>query len=85
MKIRDAGVNPVDWKIREGYLKDLAPANFPLTIGQDFAGEVAELGNGVDRFAVGDRVFGFAPGAYAEYAAVSVSGSGEESPNPCRV
>jgi len=73
VKIRDAGVNPVDWKIREGRLKDRMPASFPLTIGQDFAGEVAELGNGVDRFAVGDRVFGFATGAYAEYAAASVS------------
>jgi NADPH:quinone reductase-like Zn-dependent oxidoreductase len=73
VKIRDAGVNPVDWKIREGRLKDRMPAAFPLTMGQDFAGEVAELGNGVDRFAVGDRVFGFAPGAYAEYAAASVS------------
>jgi NADPH:quinone reductase-like Zn-dependent oxidoreductase len=73
VKIRDAGVNPVDWKIREGYLKDRAPATFPLTMGQDFSGEVAELGNGVDRFAVGDRVFGFAQGAYAEYAAASIS------------
>jgi NADPH:quinone reductase-like Zn-dependent oxidoreductase len=73
VKIRDAGVNPVDWKIREGRLKDQMPASFPLTMGQDFAGEVAELGNGVDRFAVGDRVFGFATGAYAEYAAASVS------------
>jgi NADPH:quinone reductase-like Zn-dependent oxidoreductase len=73
VKIRDASVNPVDWKIREGYLKDLMPESFPLTMGQDFAGEVAELGNDVDRFSVGDRVFGFAPGAYAEYAAASVS------------
>jgi NADPH:quinone reductase-like Zn-dependent oxidoreductase len=73
VKIHDAGVNPVDWKIREGHLKDWAPATFPLTMGQDFAGEVAELGNRVDRFAVGDRVFGFAQGAYAEYAAASDS------------
>jgi NADPH:quinone reductase-like Zn-dependent oxidoreductase len=73
VKIRDAGVNPVDWKIREGRLKDRMAASFPLTMGQDFAGEVTELGAGVDRFAVGDRVFGFATGAYAEYAAASVS------------
>jgi NADPH:quinone reductase-like Zn-dependent oxidoreductase len=73
VKIRDAAVNPVDWKIREGRLKGQMPASFPLTMGQDFAGEVAELGVGVDRFAVGDRVFGFASGAYAEYAAASVS------------
>jgi NADPH:quinone reductase-like Zn-dependent oxidoreductase len=69
VKIRDAGVNPIDWKIREGYLKQVTPASFPLTIGQDFAGEVTELGKAVKRFGIGDRIFGFAQGAYAEYAA----------------
>jgi NADPH:quinone reductase-like Zn-dependent oxidoreductase len=73
VKIRDAGVNPVDWKIREGYLKDQMSAAFPLTMGQDFAGEVAELGSGVAGFEIGDRVFGFALGAYAEYAAARAS------------
>ena len=33
VRIRDAGVNPIDWKIRAGYLKNLMPANFPLTMG----------------------------------------------------
>jgi NADPH:quinone reductase-like Zn-dependent oxidoreductase len=44
VRVHDAGVNPVDWKIREGHLKQVMPASFPLTIGQDFAGEVAECG-----------------------------------------
>jgi NADPH:quinone reductase-like Zn-dependent oxidoreductase len=39
--VRDAGVNPIDWKIRQGYLKDVMPASFPLTIGQGFAGAVS--------------------------------------------
>jgi len=47
VRIRDAGVNPIDWKIREGYLKSRMPANFPLTMGQDFAGEVVEQGKDV--------------------------------------
>lgn len=64
--VRDAGVNPIDWKIRQGYLKDVMPASFPLTIGQDFAGEVVELGDSVKDFEVGDDVFGFAQGSYAE-------------------
>lgn len=68
VKIRDAGVNPIDWKIRAGDLRERMPAAFPLTMGQDFAGEVAELGKDVDRFVLGDRVFGFAQGTYAEYA-----------------
>lgn len=73
VRINDAGVNPIDWKIREGYLKQVMPATFPLTIGQDFAGEVVELGKAVTRFAPGDKVFGFAHGTYAEYAAASAS------------
>jgi NADPH:quinone reductase-like Zn-dependent oxidoreductase len=73
VKVRDAGVNPVDWKIREGRLKERISAAFPFTMGQDFAGEVAEIGTGVNGFAIGDRVFGFARGSYAEYAAASAS------------
>jgi NADPH:quinone reductase-like Zn-dependent oxidoreductase len=73
VRVRDAGVNPIDWKIRQGRLKQATPATFPLTMGQDFAGEVAERGKYVDEFAVGARVFGFAEGTYAEYAAASVS------------
>ena len=73
VRVRDAGVNPVHWKIRQGYLKQVMPINFPLTVGQDFAGEVAQCGKAVKRFKVGDRVFGFAQGAYAEYSAASES------------
>lgn len=73
VRIRDAGVNPIDWKIREGYLKQVMPANFPMTIGQDFAGEVVEAGKAARQFVVGERVFGFAQGTYAEYAAAPAS------------
>lgn len=73
VRVHDAGVNPIDWKIRQGYMKQFTPAQFPLTMGQDFAGEVSEVGKAVDRFRVGDRVFGFAQGTYAEYAAAPVS------------
>jgi NADPH:quinone reductase-like Zn-dependent oxidoreductase len=73
IRIRDAGVNPIDWKIRQGYMKQVMPAAFPMTIGQDFAGEIVERGKYVDRFKVGDRVFGFGQGAYAEYVAAPLS------------
>jgi NADPH:quinone reductase-like Zn-dependent oxidoreductase len=69
VRVHDAGVNPIDWKIRQGFLQQVLPASFPLTIGQDFAGEVADRGRAVKRFGKGDRVFGFARGAYAEYVA----------------
>jgi NADPH:quinone reductase-like Zn-dependent oxidoreductase len=72
-RVHSVGVNPVDWKIRQGYLKQAMQPAFPLTIGQDFAGEVVECGKDVKGFRPGDRVFGFAHGAYAEYAAAPQS------------
>jgi len=54
-------------------MKQVMPAHLPLTIGQDFAGEVSGVGKDVGQFRVGDRVFGFAQGTYAEYAAAPVS------------
>jgi NADPH:quinone reductase-like Zn-dependent oxidoreductase len=73
VRIRDAGVNPIDWKIRQGYMRQVRPATFPMTIGQDFAGEVVDVGKAITQFAVGERVFGFAQGTYAEYAAAPAS------------
>jgi NADPH:quinone reductase-like Zn-dependent oxidoreductase len=73
VRVHDAGVNPIDWKIRQGYLEHVMPAHFPLTMGQDFAGEVAERGTTVTSVQIGDRVFGFAQGTYAEYATASIS------------
>ena len=60
-----AGVNPVDSKIREGKSGE---RSFPLVLGQDFAGIVESVGEGVTRVKAGDRVFGCARehGAYAE-------------------
>lgn len=71
--VRDAGVNPVDWKIREGFMKEVLQAQFPMTLGQDFAGVVEEVGPGVSGFKNGDEVFGFAHGSYAEYATVQAN------------
>jgi len=73
LRIRDAGVNPVDWKIREGLYRERMPRELPLTLGQDVAGEIVELGERVTRFHAGDPVFGFASGAYAELAAADES------------
>jgi NADPH:quinone reductase-like Zn-dependent oxidoreductase len=70
VQVFDAGVNPVDWKIREGYLKDVRPTSFPFTLGQDFAGKVLAVGTEVRGFKPGDRVYGFAHGSYAENALV---------------
>ncbi|UOR12085.1 NADP-dependent oxidoreductase [Halobacillus amylolyticus] len=70
-------VNPVDWKIREGYLKEMIPYNFPVILGLDAAGIVKEVGQNVTAFKVGDKVFSRPDitrnGTYAEYVAVDES------------
>ena len=48
IRVAAAGVNPVDWKIREGSLEALFPHHFPLIPGWDAAGTVAALGDGVE-------------------------------------
>lgn len=63
--VRAAGVNPVDWKIRNGWLGTATPP--PRVLGVEAAGVVRQTGAGVEGFAVGDEVFGVAAaGGYAE-------------------
>ena len=63
-------VNPVDWKIRSGAIKDRMPVDFPYISGRDVAGTVLALGEGVSTFQVGDRVMALTKKAYAEQVAV---------------
>ncbi len=73
VRVKAAGVNPVDWKIREGYLKDLFPHEFPVILGWDAAGIVESVGQEVTRFKEGDEIMAYCRkpiihgGAYAEY------------------
>ena len=69
VKVVAAGVNPVDYRIRNGWMQHQFPVTFPAVPGLELAGVVDELGEGVTGFAVGDEVFGHSDtGAYAEYA-----------------
>jgi len=74
IEVYAASVNPVDWKIREGYLKEMIPYKFPLVLGWDVAGVVKETGSQASLFRAGDRVFSRTDiarnGTYAEYVAV---------------
>lgn len=72
VRVRAAGVNGIDWKIREGYVRDAFPLPLPAVLGVEIAGIVEAVGPGVSRFRVGDRVMGplGRPGAYAEFVAV---------------
>ena len=70
--VEAAGVNPADFKFRNGSLAAYFPKEMPFTPGMDIAGRVVAPGEGVTRFAVGDRVFGMLPlgekGGYVERA-----------------
>ena len=57
-EIHAASVNPVDFKIRDGKLKLLLHFDMPLILGNDFAGVVRAVGSKVQRFKVGDAVYG---------------------------
>ncbi|MFB6815924.1 NADP-dependent oxidoreductase [Streptomyces sp. NPDC056347] len=67
--VRAAGVNPVDWKLRAGYVRPGSePQPFPAVFGSEAAGVVEAVGPDVSGFAVGDEVFGNpVTGGYAEY------------------
>ncbi|MBI3443065.1 NADP-dependent oxidoreductase [Candidatus Woesebacteria bacterium] len=58
VKVHAAGVNPFDWKVREGYMQKMISLKFPSTLGGDFSGVVAEVGEGVSDFKTGDEVYG---------------------------
>jgi NADPH:quinone reductase-like Zn-dependent oxidoreductase len=72
VRVRAAGVNGIDWKIREGFVRDAFPLQLPAVLGIELAGVVEALGSGASRFRVGDRVMGplGGLGAYAEFVAV---------------
>jgi NADPH2:quinone reductase len=61
VRVHASSINPVDNAIAAGMLKDMVPHEFPVTLGRDFAGVVAQVGEGVTGVATGDQVFGFVP------------------------
>jgi len=80
VNVKASGVNPSDWKIREGYFQQMVPLQFPSTLGGDFSGIVKQIGENDDissDFKQGDDVYGCASvlkdgsGAFAELALVN--------------
>jgi NADPH:quinone reductase-like Zn-dependent oxidoreductase len=74
VRVKAAGVNPVDYKIRGGYMAEKLPYHFPVILGWDVAGVVEQAGPAVTWFKPGDNVYGYIRrhhleyGTYAEYA-----------------
>jgi NADPH:quinone reductase len=76
IKVLAAGMNPMDRQIAAGGWDSIMPATFPMILGADVAGTVEQVGEGTERFSVGDEVFGQllipplgSTGTYAEYVA----------------
>jgi NADPH:quinone reductase-like Zn-dependent oxidoreductase len=73
VRVKAAGVNPVDAKIRGGYMASKLPFHFPVILGWDAAGVVEEVGAAVTWFKPGEEVYGYVRrhhlqyGTYAEY------------------
>ena len=76
IRIYATSVNPVDWKIRKGDLQEQLRFLFPITLGLDVAGVIEEVGEDVECFNIGDKVFtkpeNIGSGSYAEFIAVQL-------------
>lgn len=74
VKVAATSINPIDWKLREGYLKQMFPWDFPIILGWDVAGDIVEIGADVTEFKVGDAIYARPEttrfGTYADYAIV---------------
>jgi len=79
VKVSAASVNPIDWKMRRGYLRAAVQIALPRALGRDCAGIVVAIGEGVSGFAAGHSVAGVADaakhGTHAEYAVLPAAQS----------
>ena len=77
VKVAATSINPIDWKLREGYLKQMFPWSFPIILGWDVAGEIVKVGQKVKDYHVGDRIFARPEttrfGTYADYTIVDTN------------
>jgi alcohol dehydrogenase len=80
VEVKVAGINPIDWKIREGYMQQMIRLQFPSTLGLDFSGVIKQAGEDVSSdFSQGDEVYGQAgvpsggSGAFSEMALASAT------------
>lgn len=74
VKMKATSINPIDWKLRQGYLQKMLPWSFPIVVGWDAAGVIVKVGSQVKNWQVGDEIFARPEttnrGTYAEYTAI---------------
>lgn len=79
VQVQAASLNPIDWKLRAGSLKEHVPLTMPATLGVDCCGIVSQVGESESGLTIGDRVYGYASvfaggsGSFAEYATANAS------------
>jgi NADPH:quinone reductase-like Zn-dependent oxidoreductase len=73
VRVAATSINPADWRVRSGAVKDFLPIAFPYIPGLDLAGTVVEAGEGVTSFEPGDRVMAVAQHTYAELCTVKAT------------
>ncbi|ADV50360.1 NADPH:quinone reductase [Cellulophaga algicola DSM 14237] len=77
VQVKAAALNPIDYKIIQGHLKDMISLKLPTTIGYDVSGVIVEKGSKVANFKIGDEVYSRVPqeqmGTVAEYVAIDVN------------
>ncbi|MGR3741900.1 NADP-dependent oxidoreductase [Companilactobacillus sp. DQM5] len=77
IQTKATSINPIDWKLREGYLKQMFDWTFPIILGWDISGVITKIGANVTDWHVGDAVFArpatTKQGTYAEYVAVDAN------------
>ncbi len=73
VRVSATSINPADWLVRAGAVKDIIPITFPYISGSDLAGTVLEVGKGVSGFEPGDRVMAMARHTYAELCIVKAT------------
>lgn len=78
VKVKAAGVNPIDWKVKEGHYAQFFTEPFPFPMGWDFSGEVISVGREVKQYKPKDEVYGlirfFEPaGCFAQYVTAPIS------------
>ena len=70
VRVAAASINPIDWKVRSGVMRQFFPVEFPAILGRDLSGIVRAVGTGVTGFVPGDKVFALANHTYAELCIV---------------
>lgn len=76
IRVSATGVNPIDYQIRNGFVRQFFEVSFPYTLGREVAGVIEQVGTQVNMFHIGEEVFAlltFQAGGFAEYVAVKAS------------